>query len=1321
MRQAMAQDDSPDALPEGEQRYHDAITKEQEMQMCAVRTLSGFKRETLHADLSNSRLLGYLDRDERPSFAIHAGTTPHPDGPLELVYSNTALKIEESLLTRVTGHQAEGGLFVDSAALHSAFRNWLLDVVDECDLSRRGNAYMFEGHLWTAVTVEHYKVVSGVKAWMLWSDPSNAKLRPTLPPKERSSPKQLPLVAHLPSQRTNVRSPDVNSACTESLLDATSPSQHGPYDYTFDAPPVTISEHIRYFRETDWSQTSLGDMASWSSELRCVVNMTLNDTYPAILFWGEDAIMVYNEAYIQLLGVLHPCMGKSARTYACNYWPTFTPLIEHINATGASLREHDVPLFIDRHGFLEETYWSFQFTPVLNKEGHITSYYHHLFETTKHHLLERRVGSLVELGSQTANARSFQSFWDVAKQTLSLNPKDVPFALLYSAEHKYGSDLSTISSPSTGQSKVLGNCELKGSIGVESGHALAPPTINIHENGYVFHSYLLEAANRGKATIVHLADLNLPDSVLADVDWKGYGDPCRVVVICPIMPTTGDNAQVEGFVILGVNPRRPFDDNYQKFVHVMLRLMATSLASVALFDAEVRQKEKAIENAANLQQQLLNEIEAKEKKFQSFAERSDVAIFIMDALGKYTYRNRRWYDMFEVAADVEDAMQAWLSIVFPEDIAKCEGVFGKLVVEKIPIVFELKTKMLWSPPPELEQPECGGSQHHKWILCSAYPELGPNDELLEIVGSVTDISKQKWAEGIQKIRTDSALESKQHLEHFIDTTSHEMRNPLSAIMQCADGILSSYSFSDGNPPSPTTYFHLLDQTLDSAQTIAQCAQHMRHIVDDILTISKLDSGLLVITPVDAQPESVVRHAVKMFESEAKAAGVNLSCIVDQSYRDLGVDWVSLDPTRVLQVLINLLTNAIKFTRLETKTRNITITLAASAAEPVSTPDGVQFIDTKLVGENHHLEQDWKQGSTSFIQFSVSDTGRGLTQEQTTSLFQRFSQASPRTHVHYGGSGLGLFISRRLTELQGGSIGLASEYKKGSTFSFYIKARRVKPTMLRKGSLPDVFPEDIRHRSQKPSLNFPCDPPPVIPETARENSQSWRHEHISPDPSPPPAIVEPPPAASVPRPVTAPATSAPSTSALGLPPPLDFAELKRTKSIPETLHVLVVEDNLVNQKVLAKQLRNLGCIVSVANHGRESLDFLPKTTRWNHGAYEARSASRRPSIQVDADAASLLNMPSNNDGMDAPIELSLILMDWEMPIMNGLTAVAKIRELESEGLLVGRVPVIGVTANVRQQQIETAMQAGMDDVVGKPFRVAELLARMRGIVKGVGGG
>ena len=173
-------------------------------------------------------------------------------------------------------------------------------------------------------------------------------------------------------------------------------------------------------------------------------------------------------------------------------------------------------------------------------------------------------------------------------------------------------------------------------------------------------------------------------------------------------------------------------------------------------------------------------------------------------------------------------------------------------------------------------------------------------------------------------------------------------------------------------------------------------------------------------------------------------------------------------------------------------------------------------------------------------------------------------------------------------------------------------------------------------------------------------------------------------------------------------------MKRTKSIPDTLHVLVVEDNLINQRVLAKQLRNLGCIVSVANHGQEALDFLPKTTLWNNDHPMSDSIALKEIYHIPSTEP----IPSgHNDAL--PVELNLILMDWEMPIMNGLTAVAEIRKLEEQGLLRERVPIIGVTANVRQQQIEQAMATGMDDVVGKPFRVAELLVRMRGIVAGMG--
>lgn len=126
-----------------------------------------------------------------------------------------------------------------------------------------------------------------------------------------------------------------------------------------------------------------------------------------------------------------------------------------------------------------------------------------------------------------------------------------------------------------------------------------------------------------------------------------------------------------------------------------------------------------------------------------------------------------------------------------------------------------------------------------------------------------------------------------------------------------------------------------------------------------------------------------------------------------------------------------------------------------------------------------------------------------------------------------------------------------------------------------------------------------------------------------------------------------------------------------------IHVLIVEDNLVNQRVLAKQLQNVGMQVSVANHGGEALVYL-RSTRY---CVEDESA--------------------NN--------LSMILMDWEMPVMDGLTCVRKIRQLQKERIVRGHVPVIAVTANARFEQVEVALRAGMDDVISKPYRIPQLCA------------
>jgi signal transduction histidine kinase len=186
------------------------------------------------------------------------------------------------------------------------------------------------------------------------------------------------------------------------------------------------------------------------------------------------------------------------------------------------------------------------------------------------------------------------------------------------------------------------------------------------------------------------------------------------------------------------------------------------------------------------------------------------------------------------------------------------------------------------------------------VICSIFPELNDEGDVIEIIGSCVNISQQKWGEKLQATQASRARESKRSLENFIDTTSHEMRNPLSAIVQCADSIISIHKAFEKSTDYQNAYQTILETTIDAAETIVQCSKHMKTIVDDVLTMSKLDSGLFAMTPIDVQVDSVARDAVKMFEGEAKAAGVDLKFHLEESCTFKNV---SLDPTRVLQILI----------------------------------------------------------------------------------------------------------------------------------------------------------------------------------------------------------------------------------------------------------------------------------------------------------------------------------------------------------------------------------------------------------------------------------
>lgn len=370
----------------------------------------------------------------------------------------------------------------------------------------------------------------------------------------------------------------------------------------------------------------------------------------------------------------------------------------------------------------------------------------------------------------------------------------------------------------------------------------------------------------------------------------------------------------------------------------------------------------------------------------------------------------------------------------------------------------------------------------------------------------------------------------------------------------------------------------------------------------------------------------------MFEGELDTNDIAMEFRMEKSYLDLAIDWVKLDPSRLLQVLINLTTNAIKFTQGQDR-RTIIVSVGASRERPSSGHSDVSYFPSRSKRKDILVEDpEWGDGEEIYLHFAVQDTGRGLDENEKSLLFQRFSQASPRTHVQYGGSGLGLFISRELTELQGGEIGVSSERGIGSTFAFYVKARKLEGitadtpiattinSLRRNSSNSTVTLESRRNSSGKAILrsNTRRSPPVVTPTS-------------SPTPTPPPTSK------------------------------LDHSKLK----------ILIVEDNLVNQRVLQKQLRNLGFQTELANHGGEALDFL-KTSRFWFGQEKTG------------------------------VELAVILMDLEMPVMDGLTCARNIRNFETDGTITKHVPIIAVTANARLEQIETAIAAGMVSTLIFPF-------------------
>ncbi|QDS70990.1 hypothetical protein FKW77_007621 [Venturia effusa] len=1068
---------------------------------------------------------------------------------------------------------------------------------------------------------------------------------------------------------------------------------------------------------------------------------------PRIICWGKELAVVYNEAALPLVSVMgqHPDqLGQPA----CVDWEDLVEqgvyrMFDQIMLHGQAvlLQNHHFSLqrppvsartspasssFAQGHEARDthtrESYYTINLLPIFDASASVTGVLWEGNETTRQVVAARRSATLLSVEECSQEAATLKEMWRHVLDGLDQNVQDVPFALLYSRTNDPTAEL---------MEQLL---SLEGAIGLPLDH----PVASLHESDTNLTAWIKKAWRSEEPVIVDLAELgwhsrrtdsqissmelnmpsgttqidamrlrggdnssgsssfsrssgdepistdeSLPNYKTFIIPGRGFGDEVTSALILPIARLPG--LEPVGVLIIGINPQQSYDGPYQTWARQLTESLARGVTSISVSD-ELRENRRTIremtEEHARASLHLTQGKEHAEKAeslLRRMAESAPVGLAMFKPDGTPTWVNKGYAAHLNLRKEdctfvnIKDKMH-------PDDA---------IVVDKAQ---EGKASPLEEFRVRREEHDANvnsllddDGKDYSYIM--AGPSLLYDDagELECIFGWTLDITHKKKAERLQAQRLkDQAqriqdiLEAKSQSENFIDMVSHEMRNPLSAIVQSAEFIVSSTRSSDG-----TMAVGNCKAILESAEVINLCAQHQKRIVDDLLTMSKLDAKLLLISRENVGPVSILQRMVQMYDGELKSADIETELLVDQSLNDMAIDQVMIDPSRLLQVLINLFTNAIKFTKGHLR-RKITLTVSSLYARPTYGPHGGSYVPFR-----HRLEEtssheiggspEDSSDNTVYLQFSVEDTGRGLSHDEMGALFQRFCQASPKTYGKYGGSGLGLFISRELLELQGGQIGVCSVLGEGTNFFCYVECTRPRSSLersdklLRRTSTFDIVQEVKRQRS---------DALLVVDDTwsGRLTSPPKKAPDISDDPDDQfHSILD--------------------LSLMHSP----SAEIPRPKKLG-VIHVLIVEDNKINQKVLTQQLKREGCITHTADDGGQALEFLLGST---------------------------LAIPQETSHLTQKhVEISVVLLDVEMPapatifthtpkdranapeVMDGLTAARRIRELEREGRLRRSIPIIAITANARAEQRVKALDAGMNSVITKPFGVGDVMEKMR---------
>ena len=322
-------------------------------------------------------------------------------------------------------------------------------------------------------------------------------------------------------------------------------------------------------RRLDWSATSLGPLSAWPQSLRTAVSIMLGCQYPLLIWWGPRLTHFYNDAYIPVLGRRHPeALGRPAPEVWSEAWPLVGPQADAVLSEGRSHWNEELLIVMTRNGAPEEVFMTFSYGPIRDDAGRVGGVFCACTEETPRVLGRRRLATLRSLADRSSRARTPEEACTTTAAELALGPSDVPFALLYLLD----ADGRT--------------ARLAGETGLPSGGAANPPAIEM-------------AHADAPWPLAEVAAAGTPRDSTGLVERFGplpggpWPEPTRQAVTLPLAGS--GQAQLAGFLVVGVSPRLPLDDGYRSFLELVAGQAAAAIANARAHETERRRAEALAE------------------------------------------------------------------------------------------------------------------------------------------------------------------------------------------------------------------------------------------------------------------------------------------------------------------------------------------------------------------------------------------------------------------------------------------------------------------------------------------------------------------------------------------------------------------------------------------------------------------------------------------------------------------------------------------------------------------------------------------------------